>query len=136
MSRISTKSLGVIPLTGALVLGSTALSSPARADFWSRTIAPIGHAVENAAHDAGHAVEKAAQDTGRAVEQATHDAGNAVEKATHDTGDTAPGNTACVAMLVKDRDNLGSVHVLPCDRVSYEERLEATTSCVVRHVQP
>ena len=73
---------------GAVVFGSTALSTPARADFWSQTFAPIGHTVENAVHDTGNTLEKATHDTGDAVEKATHDTGDALEKATHDTGNT------------------------------------------------
>jgi hypothetical protein len=64
------------------------LSAPAKADFWSKHVAPIGHAVEKGAHDTGHAIEKAGQDTGHTVEKAAQDAGHTVEKAAQDAGHT------------------------------------------------
>jgi vacuolar-type H+-ATPase subunit H len=62
--------------------------SYAHADWWSRNIAPIGHAIDKAKNDAGKTVEKAAQDTGKTVEKGAQDTGKTVEKAAQDTGKT------------------------------------------------
>jgi vacuolar-type H+-ATPase subunit H len=61
--------------TLGLLLGSAALSTPAYADFWSRNVAPIGHAIDKAKNDVGHTVEKAVDDTGHTLETAGQQAG-------------------------------------------------------------
>src|SRR5215472_3574660 len=60
------------------VIGITVSPLPAQADWWSRNVAPLGHAIEKGAHDTGNAIEKGAHDTGNAVEKGAHDTGNAV----------------------------------------------------------
>jgi hypothetical protein len=88
MSRISLKSFGVLALAGSVALGATALSSQAKADFWSRNVAPIGHAIDKAKNDAGKAIEKGAQDAGKTAEKAAQDTGHTLEKGAQDTGNT------------------------------------------------
>ena len=63
-----------------------AVSTPVQADWWSRNVAPIGHALDKAKNDTGKAIEKGTQDTGKAIEKGTQDTGKAIEKGTQDTG--------------------------------------------------
>ncbi len=72
-------------LFSVAILSSTTI---AKADVWSRTVAPVGHAIENTAHKAGHAAENAGHGIGHAVKKGAHDAGHTAEKAAHDTGKT------------------------------------------------
>lgn len=83
MSPITRNTTSAISLI-AILFGST----PAKADWWSKNVAPIGHAVEKGAHDVGKTTEKAAQDTGKTLEKAAQDTGKTLEKAAQDTGST------------------------------------------------
>ncbi|MBY5453879.1 hypothetical protein HFO91_30340 [Rhizobium leguminosarum] len=62
------------------------ISNPANADWWSRNVAPIGHAIEKGTHDAGNAIEKGAHDIGNTLEKGAHDTGDTLEKGAHDVG--------------------------------------------------
>lgn len=79
MSQITRDLIGAVTVTALLLSGASA-----RADWWSRNVAPVGHAVETATHQTGAAVETATHQTGKALEIAGHDTGVAINKANND----------------------------------------------------